>query len=535
MKEKLQAIIKEQLTDVDVNPQDITIEVPKETKFGDYSSNIAMVLCKQLHKSPIQIAEEIQSGITEEFIERIEVVKPGFLNFYVKKDYLLENIFTVIEQGENYGRNDLGKNTKINIEYVSANPTGILHLGHARGACFGDSLSRIMDFCGYDVTREYYINDAGNQMNNLGISIKERYKEALGLESSLPEDGYHGKEIIEIAENLKETYGKTLLEKDINYFREYGLQFLMDKIKEHLKQFHIEFDVWTSEQSLYENGKVDKALHKLKESGYTYEQDGALWLKTSAFGDEKDRVLVKKDGLYTYLTPDISYHYDKFQRGFDELIDVLGADHHGYINRLKASIQMLGNNPDKLDVEILQLVRLIQNGEEVKMSKRTGKAVTMNELMNEVGVDATRYFFIMRSLNSMMDFDMDLAVKKNNENPFYYVGYAHARICSILNSTKRVAKISKFDTINSAVAYNVLATVYEFEEVVKNCCKKRQPHLMTNYLYDLASKFHTYYSQEKIMTDDEQYSNERLLLIESVKIVLQNGLRLIGVIAPDKM
>lgn len=531
--------IKEKIQkSIDISDTEIIIDIPKDKKNGDYSSNIALKLTKILKDNPMNIANKIVENIKcDDILEKIEIASPGFINFYTSKKYLLENINKVLEEKENYGSSKESKNLKINLEYVSANPTGILHLGHARGASYGDSLARIYKFAGYDVTREYYINDAGNQMYNLGVSIKERYKELCGINFELPENGYHGKEIIDIAKNIYEEFQDTKLEEDIPFFKKYGLNILLSKIKKDLADFNVEFDVWSSEQSIYDRNEVKNALNKLIEDNRTYESDDAIWLKTSEYGDEKDRVLVKNDGTYTYLLPDIAYHNDKYKRNYDNIIDVLGADHHGYIPRLKASMEMLGNDSNKLDVKILQMVRLIQDGKEVKMSKRTGNAITIRELMEEVGVDATRYFYIMRSLDTQMDFDMDLATKKTNENPVYYVQYAHARICSILRDaeSKNLKASTCFETIESEEAYDILKKIYEFNTVVENSASKKLPHLITNYVYDLAGLFHTYYSKEKILTDNKKYSEERIALITAVKITISNALSLIGVSSPEKM
>lgn len=454
IKNKLQYIIKKSLpVDMDVNK--IVIEIPKDKKNGDYSTNVAFLLTKELKSSPINIANDIIKNISDDMIDRIEVANPGFINFYINKDYLLNNINVINDMGKNYGKSDFGKLEKINIEYVSANPTGTLHIGHGRGAVYGDCLSKIMSFAGYDVTREYYINDAGNQMYNLGVSIKERYKERCGVEFAIPENGYHGKEIIVIAESLYDEYGDSKLNEDIEFFRQKGLDILLDGIKKDLDKFRVNFDVFTSEQSLYDRGFVENTLNKLKNSGKCYIDEGALWLKTTDLYDEKDRVLVKSDGNYTYLLPDIAYHSDKFNRGYDRLIDVLGSDHHGYIHRLRSSLEFVGYDSSKIDIRILQMVRLLRNGEEVKLSKRTGKTITLNELIEDVGVNAARYFFASKSLDTQMDFDLDLAVKNSNENPIYYIEYANARISSILRG-KEIPKDIKFSTIESDSAYTMV-------------------------------------------------------------------------------
>ena len=481
------------------------------------------------------INEKYNNIEKENIIERIDIAGPGFINFYLNKEYLLSKIEEVISLGDNYGKSTIGNNKKINIEYVSANPTGVLHVGTARGAAYGDALSRIMKFAGYNVTREYYVNDGGNQINNLGMSIRARYENMCGLPLNMPEDGYYGNEIISIAEKIYDEYKEQKLNEDIEYFTSLGVETLLNRIKTDLKDFRVEFDVWSSEKKIRESGKVEEVLKKLEDEGNTYIKDDALWLKTTKYGDDKDRVLVKSDKTYTYLVPDIAYHLDKLNRGFDNLIDVFGADHHGYVTRLKSSIEALGYDKDKLDIKLLQMVKLVRDGEEVKMSKRTGKSVTITELLEEVGINASRYFFATRSLDTQMTFDISLATKKSTENPVYYVEYAHARICSIINDLKTDFKINKFETINSEYAIDLIKKVYEFKNVVEMSAKKQLPHLITNYVYDLATLFHTYYAHEKIITEDEKYTNERLKLITAVKITIKNALNLIGVESLEKM
>ena len=533
MKEVLKKTIKDSLIKCGINEEmEILIEIPKDLKNGDYSSNIAMQLTRILKTNPRQIAEQIKENIDNENISSVEIAGPGFLNFFVKKDYLFENINRVLKEKDSYGSSNIGNGKKINIEYVSANPTGFLHVGHARGASYGDSLSKILKFAGFDVTREYYINDAGNQINNLEKSIIVRYNNICGIDDVLPEDGYHGKDIIEVAQNIYDEYGKSA-KGDI--FRKKGVEFLLSKIKKDLDKFRVDIDIWSSEMDLYKSNQVKNTLDKLIETGNTYYSDDALFLKTTKYGDEKDRVLVKTDKNNTYLLPDIAYHINKYSRGYDNLIDVLGADHHGYINRLKAAIKMMGEAPEKLDVKILQMVRLIKNNEEIKMSKRTGKTLTLNDLIDEVGVDAARYFFSMRSLDTQLDFDLELATKKSSENPVYYVGYAHARICSILKDSKEEINIDKYETLNSSYALNLLSKIYEFKDIVALSATKKAPHIITNYVYELANLFHIFYAHEKILSDDKVYTNERICLIKAVKITINNACNLIGVKAPEKM
>ncbi len=533
IKNKLQCIIKESLpTTIDV--ENIVIEIPKDKKNGDYSSNVAFLLARELKSSPMSIANDIKDKISDEMISRVEVASPGFINFFIDREYLLNNINVINRMGKNYGKSDYGKLEKINIEYVSANPTGTLHIGHGRGAVYGDTLANIMTYAGYDVTREYYINDAGNQMYNLGVSIKERYKERCGLEAMIPENGYHGKEIISLADYLYNEYGDSKVEADVEFFRSAGLEILLNGIKKDLDCFRVNFDVFTSEQSLYDRGFVDDTLNKLKNSGKCYISEGALWLRTTDLYDEKDRVLIKSDGNYTYLLPDIAYHSDKFNRGFDRIIDVLGSDHHGYINRLRSSIDIVGYDSDKIDIKILQMVRLLRNGEEVKLSKRTGKTITLNELIDDVGVNAARYFFASKSLDTQMDFDLDLAVRNSNDNPIFYIEYANARICSILRG-RDVCDDLKFGTIDNDSAYTILSKLLEFEDVIISAAKNGMPHVVTNYLYELASLFHSYYSVEKVITDDDVYTKERIAFVNAIRIVINNASNMLGLILREEM
>ncbi|MEH7374189.1 MULTISPECIES: arginine--tRNA ligase [Neobacillus] len=524
----------------------VVLETPKEKAHGDYSTNMAMQLTRVAKKAPRVIAEALIENMdrSKASIEKIELAGPGFINFYMNNSYLTELIPTVLNAGERYGETTVGGNEKIMVEFVSANPTGDLHLGHARGAAVGDSLCNILDKAGYDVSREYYINDAGNQINNLALSVEARYFQALGLEKDMPEGGYHGADIIGIGKTLAEEFGDKYVHVSVEerqeFFREYGLKYEMAKLKQDLEDFRVGFDVWYSETSLYKNGKIDEALAALRASGYVYEEDGATWLRSTDFGDDKDRVLIKQDGSYTYLTPDIAYHKDKLGRGFEKLINIWGADHHGYIPRMKAAIQALGFSREALEVEIIQLVHLYKNGEKMKMSKRTGKAVTMRDLVDEVGLDATRYFFAMRSSDTHMDFDLDLAVSESNENPVYYAHYAHARISSILRSGEeqgvRVDADADFSLVASEKEMDLLKKLGEFPLAVGEAAQKRVPHRITNYIFDLASTFHSFYNAEKVLDlDNVERTKARLALVRAVQITLRNALALIGVSAPEKM
>lgn len=524
----------------------VILEVPREKAHGDYSTNMAMQLARIAKKAPRVIAEDIVNYFdkTKASIEKIEIAGPGFINFYMNNSYLTDLIPTILKAGASYGETNVGQGQKVQVEFVSANPTGNLHLGHARGAAIGDSLCNILAKAGFDVTREYYINDAGNQIYNLAKSVEARYFQALGIDKEMPEDGYYGEDIIEIGKKLADEYGDRYVHMDeqerLAFFREYGLNYELDKIKKDLADFRVTFDVWYSETSLYHNGKIDQALATLRERGHIYEKDGATWFRSTTFGDDKDRVLIKQDGSYTYLLPDIAYHQDKLQRGFTKLINIWGADHHGYIPRMKAAIEALGYDPNMLEVEIIQLVSLYQNGEKVKMSKRTGKAVTMRDLMEEVGLDATRYFFAMRSSDTHLDFDMDLAVSQSNENPVYYAQYAHARVCSILRQGEE-QQLSyegelQLDYIQSEKEIELLKKLGEFPEAVSEAALKRMPHRITNYIFELASALHSFYNAEKVLdSENTEKSRARLALMKAVQITLQNALALIGVSAPEKM
>ncbi|MFX3617589.1 MAG: arginine--tRNA ligase [Sporolactobacillus sp.] len=546
LKEEIkQSVVKAGLAEEEQIP-DVVLEAPKEKAHGDFATNMAMQLARIARMAPRKIAEKLVASFDKEkgHIREIEIAGPGFINFFLDNQYLTNLIPAIIEAGDSYGTSDSGKGKKILVEFVSANPTGNLHLGHARGAAVGDTLCRLLNKAGYQASPEYYINDGGNQISNLAISLESRYLQELGRDAEIPENGYHGKDIIALAKQLVEKYGDSLLSQSdderLRFFRKYGVEHLMSDIKKDLADFGVVFDVWYSERSLYETGKVEAALDLLKNKGKTFEKDNALWLKTTEYGDDKDRVLVKSDGSYTYFTPDISYHKDKFERGYDELIDVLGADHHGYVPRMKAAMQALGYDPGQLVVEIIQLVNLFKDGEKVKMSKRTGKAVTMRELMDDVGVDAARYFFAMRSSDSHLDFDLDLALSHSNENPVYYVQYAYARISSML---KRAGDFETGDQasldlslLSGEKEIALLKKLGEFPEVIAESAAKLAIQHIPSYLFDLASALHSFYNAEKVLDENNlPLSEARVALMKAVRITLKNGMSLIGVHAPEKM
>lgn len=527
--------------DTDLTFDEIVIEQPKSKEHGDYASNVAMRLTKQLRQNPKMVAQTIVDTIDlqEGGIRKAEIAGPGFINFFMEAGSLSEVIGKILAADQDFGKSMGNDLRKWNIEYVSANPTGDLHPGHARGAAIGDSLTRIMKAAGYEVTREYYINDAGNQINNMAKSLQARYLQRFGVDAVVPEDGYHGKDLIEIAETVANEVGDYYVtvdrEESLPFFRTIGLREETKKLREDLASFNVEFDVWTSEQSVYDRGLVEKALAKLVQQGHTYEEEGAIWLRTTDFGDDKDRVLVRSNGLYTYLLPDIAYHLNKKDRGFDVLIDLLGADHHGYIARLKAAIQALGYPAEDLDVDIIQMARMIKDGEEFKMSKRTGKAVSLKDLTEEAGVDAVRYYFVSRAGDTHMDLDLDMASKQSNENPVYYAQYAHARMCSIQRNAD-VKPAQSFELITHPKEIELCKIMVDFPQMIIDAAASRQPHKVCNYTQKLASAFHAFYNECQVLNlEDTALSAQRLGLVKAVQITLRNALTLIGVSAPEKM
>ncbi|MCF0245770.1 MAG: arginine--tRNA ligase [Ileibacterium sp.] len=524
--------------DVEVNPQEIVIEIPKRKEQGDFSSNLAMQLTKQLKRNPREIAAAIVESFEDPIVEKIEIAGPGFLNFTLKKDRYAEVVEEVLSKGADFGT--LKPNgIKVNVEYVSANPTGSLHLGHARGAAWGDALTRIMKKAGYDVTREYYVNDAGNQIRNLALSVQARYLQALGKEAEIGKDGYNGADVKEFGAALAEKYGDKFAEdteENLNFFRKEGIQFELDKIKRDLGRYRVGFDVWSSEQKLRDDHEVEAVLEKLDEKGYLYENDGAMWFRSTDFNDDKDRVLKKQDGSFTYLVPDIAYHNNKYQRGYDLMVDLFGADHHGYIPRLKGSMAALGNDPDKLNVDIIQMVRLVQDGKEVVMSKREGNATTIVELMDWVGTDAARYFFVARALDSHLDFDLGLAKSQTNDNPVFYAQYAHARMASILKAAADLPKPENYNGLVHEKEIELMKALQEYENVIAETARTRQVHRMTHYIQSLASKFHSFYTVCKVNDPaNPELSAQRMALVKAAKTVLASALDLIGVDAPESM
>ena len=533
LKLNIQAALKE--LGVDLNVSEIIIEDSKDPSHGDYATNIALKSARLFGKSPRDVAGLIIEKLNKEQIDHIEIAGPGFINFFMKQDSLTNVIGKIISENEGYGRGEK-KNLKVNIEFVSANPTGDLHVGHARGAAIGDSIARIMEFDGYDVTREYYINDAGNQINNLGKSIEARYKELLGIPCEFPEDGYHGEDVKVVAKRIYDEVGDKALsyENPMEFYKERGMEIELEKIREDLANYGIKFDVYSSEKKIRSNNAVEKEIAYLDK--HIYKEEGALVLKTTDFLDDKDRVIVKGNGDYTYFLPDIVYHVNKLSRGFDLLIDVLGADHHGYINRMKSALMMHGYSKDVLEIELIQMVRMMKDGEEFKLSKRTGNGYTLRELCEDAGVDAASYFFVMRAASGHLDFDLDLAVKQSSDNPVYYAQYAHARLASVLTSASDIALDKSGSELKEKSELDLIKTLAKFPDVVKVASKERAPYKITNYIHEVAEQVHSFYTECRVIDRDNlKVTSSRLGLCLASKIVLSNALKLVGVSAPDHM
>ena len=524
----------------------IDVEATKDIRHGDYASNVAMMLASPVKMNPRRIAEIIVSHISaqDHFLEKVEIAGPGFINFFVKEE-TWRNLLEEIERaGEHYGENDLGFGQRVQVEFVSANPTGPLHIGHARGAAVGDAIAKILEASHYSVVREYYINDAGNQMNNLGRSVLLRCQELQGDEEvAFPDDCYQGDYIKDLAREILRTEGDAWLTKEgaIPHFTEYAAREILEGIKADLRDFGVVFDGYFSEKELYKNDKVSKLLAFLEEKGFIYREGDTSWFKTTAFGDEKDRVVVRRNGEPTYFAADIAYHKNKFDRGFDRIVDIWGADHHGYIPRMLAAVQSLGHEKDSLKIVLVQLVNLLRDGKPVAMSTRSGEFVTMKEVVDEVGKDAARYNFLMRRSDSHLDFDLELAKKQSNENPVYYVQYVHARICSIFATAgDRGYEIPVFKDVdvhrlNLPEEMAIIKTIACFPEVVEGAARSLEPHRLTFYLNNLAGIFHNYYHKHRVVSPDEELTKARLLLVKSVRSVLRNALSLLGVSAPETM
>ncbi|MBR2472220.1 MAG: arginine--tRNA ligase [Clostridia bacterium] len=529
---------------------EIAIEEPREKAHGDFSSNVAMQFARLAKKSPRDVANIIIENFNFDgtYIASAEIAGPGFLNFRLKDEWLYDALKLIEEKGEEYGKQNIGGGKKVMIEFVSANPTGPMHMGNARGGALGDSLAAVLDYCGFDVTREFYLNDAGAQIEKLGKSLEARYVQLIKGEDSMefPEDGYHGGDIKEHMKAFIEIHGEKYIDVDSEerrkVFAQYALEKNFAKIKADLGSYKINYDVWFPETDLYKSGEVEETIEILKNSGYTYESDGALWLKSTDLGLDKDDVLVRNNGIPTYFLVDIAYHRNKFvKRGFDKVINIWGADHHGHVERMKAAMKAIGVDPNGLDVILMQLVRLMKEGKPVKMSKRTGEMINLADLLEDIGIDAARFFFNLRQADSHFDFDLDLAVEQSNDNPVFYVQYAHARICSILArleeegiSLKKTADVN-LSLLKEEEEKELIKMLAKYPEELALAAKTYDPTRLTRYSVDLASAFHTFYNACRVKGVEEDLMNARLILVSMVKLILASALNLLGVTAPERM
>ena len=527
----------------------VEIERPRREDHGDWATNVALQWAKFLGEKPRILAEDIVRRLEHsEYLKEVKVAGPGFINFVLSDKWISDLLSNVIEKQEDFGRVDVGKGRKVQVEFVSANPTGPLHVGHGRGAAVGDICANILSYAGWEVEREYYINDAGLQMELLGKSVQARYFEICRKPElvTFPEDGYKGVYIYEIADKIREAEGERFLdvdpEKSLVFFKNYAMSDILEGIKEDLSRFGVVFDVWFSEKSLYEGDAVERTIATLKENGYAYDADGAIWFRSTAFSDDKDRVLVRSNGVPTYFMSDVVYHKNKYDRGFDLVIDVWGADHHGYIPRMKAAVQALGRKPEDLEVLLIQFVNLLRGGEQVAMSTRSGEFVTLREVIEEVGVDATRYFFAMRRSDSHLDFDLDLAKSTSTENPVYYVQYAHARINSIFREAEsRGAPLSRDPSevdvtlLKEPEETALIRQIASFPDEVKKAAEEFAPHRITFFAYELAGAFHSFYNAHRVLGVNEDLEAARLCLTKATKVVLAKALDLLGITAPERM
>jgi len=526
-------------------PREIQLEVPKNPDHGDFATNLAMTMAKVERKAPRQIAEALVAVLQDNpLCDRIEIAGPGFINFRLAANCWYGVLDQVMTEGAQYGRSEIGKGTKIQVEFVSANPTGPLHIGHGRGAVVGDAVAAVLQVAGYEVQREYYVNDAGNQVKTLGLSILMRLRELQGEAIVFPEDGYQAEYVKELAARLQSEKGdlKDVAEDEaVELCARFGVEKVLEWISDDLKAFGIEFDNWYSEQSLYDRNMVDNELAKLKAKGLSYEQDDALWLRTTDYGDDKDRVLIKSDGSYTYFASDVAYHMEKFERGFDRVIDVWGADHHGYIPRMKAMLAGLGHPPEDLEVLLIQMVNLLREGVPFTMGKRSGHFVTLREVIDEVGSDACRFFFLIRRCDSQLDFDLELAKQQSTDNPVYYVQYAHARVCSINRNAAEAGvaqpQIGAVDLTRLELPEELALAKHlaRFQEMIIGAAQNYEPHRVVFYLQELATQFHSYYNRQRVLVGDIATTQARLYLVNCVRIVLANALQLLGVSAPEQM
>jgi len=526
---------------------EVVVEKPKEEKFGDFSTSLAMGLAKSERRKPYEVAEILSRHLqsSEENIASVKIAGPGFLNLTMKPIFFLERLVKVSEQGDQYGSSNAGQGKKVLLEFVSANPTGPLHVGHGRGAAVGDMLGRLLDKAGYDVSTEYYINDVGNQMNTLGRSTWARYLELQGKVNEFPADYYQGDYIKDIARDIKNKHGNEFLNKTeeqvLSFFREYALGSVLDGIKKDLSDFDVSFDRWFSEKNLYDQKLVDTAVNWLREEKHIYDKDGAVWLQSSKFNDEKDRVLIKQSGEKTYFCSDIAYHKNKIDRGFEWIVDLWGADHHGYVPRMKSALKAMGYDESVFKVMLIQFVSLKRGGEKVSMSTRSGEFETLADVIKDVGLDATRFFFLMRSSDTHLDFDLELAKKESADNPVFYIQYAHARICSIFRkATENGIKLLDSADIDLSPLKNeeefiMIKKILTFGETIEKSAELLEVHRIAFYLQDLVGTFHRYYSRNRIVSDDHALSSARLFLMNCLRITIRNGLSVMGVSAPDRM
>ncbi len=586
MKSKLQALVSQAVANLQADgtlPADLTptiqIDRTRDPSHGDLACNIAMLLAKPAKAKPRELAEKIVAVLpVDPVLSKVEIAGPGFINFFLSKDAFHAVIPAILEAGEAYGHSTIGNDKRVQVEFVSANPTGPLHVGHGRGAAYGAAVADLLAAAGFQIHREYYVNDAGRQMDILAASIWLRYLELAGEELEFPANAYKGDYVWDIAAKLHREHGdrfrhawkvvrqplpadepqggdkeeyidaviqqakQYLGEDDYHFVFETGLNYILDDIRDDLAQFGIAYEEWFSEHSLTDSGALTKALQRLRDSGHTYEKNGALWFRSSDYGDEKDRVLVRDNGQTTYFASDIAYHMDKLERGFDRVIDVWGADHHGYVPRVKAALQALGDDPKKLDVLLVQFAVLYRGGEKVQMSTRSGEFVTLRQLRKEVGTDAARFFYVMRKCEQHMDFDLDLAKSQSKDNPIYYIQYAHARVCSALRKLEEKGwqydqdeGLQQLGLLTTGHEQSLLTSLSRYPEVIESAALAHEPHQLCHFLRELANDFHTYYNEYKILVDESPLRNARLALSQATRQVIANGLGLLGVSAPESM
>ena len=547
VRQQISALVDKAVADAGYEAVNYSVETPREKSNGDFSTNAAMLLTRVAKKAPRMIAEELISGMNCEgtYIDRVEVAGPGFINFYLNNNWLYDVIGLVEKMGNRYGSIDYGKNKKVMVEFISANPTGPMHMGNARGGALGDSMAAVLDFAGFDVTREFYLNDAGNQVEKFACSLEARYLQQCGVDVPFEEEWYQGADITQRAKEFIEMHGDKYVNAESDERKaalvDYSLNKNVELMQKTLGDYRVIYDVWFRESELHKSGEVMKTVEILKEKGYTYEKEGAIWLK-AANEDEKDDVLVRANGIPTYFAADIAYHRNKFiTRGFDRVIDVWGADHHGHVARMKYAMEACGVEPEKLEVVLMQLVRLMRGGEVARMSKRTGKAITLDDLLEEIGIDAARFFFNMRNAGSHFDFDLDLAVEQSNNNPVFYVQYAHARICSIIRllseSGKNVKSAEEINRnlLSNETEFNLLRQIAELPDEIKAAAETLEPSKLTRYSIELANAFHSFYNECHVNVEDEELLHARLKLIDSARVALANVLELLKVEAPEKM